>query len=178
MDSLRLWRLWMLKLPLVDGHDAVVKWAFAAQPTHYPGYPILLPYNSPALCATAELWFPLPRQMTLPLDCLAIRTEEWEAALQLPRHPLTQLDQLIAPTLPDGNGSRSEQTGEWVRTVALATLVEYAATTYGADSIPMLVAGLSHATSWESLFSSSYGVSAAEFEADWQTYVSAHTKED
>ena len=58
--------------------------------------------------------------------------------------------------------------------VALATLIEYAVATYGRERLPMLLAGMGHYDSWETLLPAVYGVSAAEFEAGWRAYLQAH----
>ncbi len=42
---------------------------------------------------------------------------------------------------------------------------------YGCERLPALVAGLGQSESWETLWPAVYGVSAAEFEAGWQLYL-------
>ncbi len=53
-------------------------------------------------------------------------------------------------------------------------LIEYAVITYGRERRPELVAGLGQHDSWGTLIPAVYGVSAAEFEAGWQAYLTAH----
>ncbi|HMN29643.1 MAG TPA: hypothetical protein PKE45_15950, partial [Caldilineaceae bacterium] len=60
------------------------------------------------------------------------------------------------------------------KTVALATLIEYAVTTYGRERLPALVAGLGQYDSWETLVPAVFGVSVAQFERGWQLYLSEH----
>jgi hypothetical protein len=59
------------------------------------------------------------------------------------------------------------------RTVALATLIEYAVAAYGRDRLPALVAGLGQYESWDTLLPAVFGVSATEFEAGWQAHLAA-----
>jgi hypothetical protein len=60
------------------------------------------------------------------------------------------------------------------RTVALATLIEYAVATYGRERLPALVAGLGQYDRWDTLLPAVFGVSAAEFEAGWQAYLTVY----
>jgi hypothetical protein len=55
--------------------------------------------------------------------------------------------------------------------VMLATLIEYAAATYGRERLPVLVAGLVQYDNWETLLPAVFGVSPDEFEAGWQAYL-------
>jgi hypothetical protein len=48
--------------------------------------------------------------------------------------------------------------------VALATLIEYTAVTYGRERLPALVAGLGQYERWDALIPAVYGVSPGEFE--------------
>jgi hypothetical protein len=56
----------------------------------------------------------------------------------------------------------------------LATLIEYAVATYGREHLAALMAGLGQYESWDTLLPGVFGVSAAEFEAGWQAYLTAH----
>jgi hypothetical protein len=55
--------------------------------------------------------------------------------------------------------------------VAVATLMAYAAATYGAERIPVLMANLHVHDRWETLVPAVYGVSAGAFERGWQAYL-------
>jgi hypothetical protein len=47
-------------------------------------------------------------------------------------------------------------------------------TTYGRERLPVLIAGLGQYDTWETLLLAVFGVSAAEFEAGWRTYLVNH----
>lgn len=55
-----------------------------------------------------------------------------------------------------------------------AAFVEYAVATYGRERLPALIAGMRRYGSWEELIPAVYGVSAAEFEAEWQGWLTRH----
>jgi hypothetical protein len=55
--------------------------------------------------------------------------------------------------------------------VALATVLEYAAATYGPEHIPVLVAEAGRDELWATLIPAVFGVSVDEFETGWQSYL-------
>jgi hypothetical protein len=55
--------------------------------------------------------------------------------------------------------------------VALATVLEYAAVTYGPEHIPILIGEASGHEGWVPLIPAVFGVSADEFEAGWRAYL-------
>jgi hypothetical protein len=55
--------------------------------------------------------------------------------------------------------------------VAIASLLEYLVATYGYEQLPVLLAGLAQHNDWETLLPAALGVSAADFEAGWQSYL-------
>jgi hypothetical protein len=57
-------------------------------------------------------------------------------------------------------------------------LVEYAMYAYGRDRIPALIEGMNRYDSWEELIPAVYGVSAADFEAGWQEWLTATVRTD
>lgn len=177
LNGLRLWQVWDLDLPLAVWHEDVVTWVYVALPTSRAGQVVALPERYTALCAAHKLWLPSPTEIKLPLACGEVA---WEDFLLSPwgwYDPLTRLEQLVVPLRPGeyleepDSLRRAPHPGE---TVALATLIEYAVATYGRDRLPALVAGLGQYDRWETLIPAVYGVSAAEFEADWQAYLTAH----
>lgn len=109
--------------------------------------------------------------MHIPLLC----TEwKWENANLRPcRHaapPTRPEEPALSVSAAWGVGQRSSHPGQ---TVAVATLIEYAVATYGRERLPAFVAGLGQYERWEMLIPAVYGVSAAEFEAGWQAYLTA-----
>jgi hypothetical protein len=177
LSGLRLWQVWDLELPLSGWRYDIVQWLYVDLPAVAPGQSVVLPEHYTALCATHKLWLASPVQLNLPLVCAR---PEWEAQsfpLWRLRDPPTRLDQLALPIRAYEHGtylSYLTQVQLPTRTVALATLVEYAVAAYGRERLPALVAGLGQYNSWDTLLSAVYGVSPAEFEAGWQAYLSAH----
>jgi hypothetical protein len=155
----------------------MVQWLYLDLPASLPGQPVALPENYSELCEMHMLWMSSPVQLEIPLVCSELDAKGWLFPLWHPRNPLTRLDQLAVPLRPDeynekpGSLHRVRHPGQ---TVALATLIEYAAVTYGRDRLPVLVAGLGQYDSWETLLPAVFGVSPAEFEAGWQAHLAAH----
>lgn len=58
--------------------------------------------------------------------------------------------------------------------VALATVTEYVTTTYSAERLPLLLAAIPAHERWETLIPAVFGVSLAEFEEGWHTYLAEH----
>ena len=58
-----------------------------------------------------------------------------------------------------------------VFSIALATVIEYAAATYGPETIPRLLAAASEHTSWQTLIPAVFAMPAADFEAGWHRYL-------
>jgi hypothetical protein len=175
-SGLYLWQLWDLDLPLAAWREEVVQWLYVGLPAVGSGQSFVLPGRYTALCAAHKLWLPSPAQMNIPLVCADREWEDWYLAPWGSHDPLTRLDQLAVPGRPGSymGSSDSNQVHHPGQTVALATLIEYAVATYGRERLPMLMAGLGQYESWETLLPAVFGVSAAEFEAGWQMYLTAH----
>jgi hypothetical protein len=169
LNGLHLWQVWDLDLPLATWRENVVKWIYVDSPAVGFGQTFVLPDRYPALCAAHQLWLPSPAQINIPLMCTRPEWEDQSFPLGRLRDPLTRLAQfsVLAPTSPSSVGHPGQ-------TVALATLIEYAAATYGRKRLPVLVAGLGHYQTWDTLLPAVYGVSPAKFEAGWQAYLAAH----
>jgi hypothetical protein len=177
LNGLYLWQMWNLDLPLSVWREEVVKWIYLDLPAIRPGQAVVLPERYTALCAAHKLWMPSPAQMNIPLLCTEPHREDLFLSPWGWYDPLIHLDQLVAPLRP-GEYIEEPASLRQVRhpgqTVALATLIEYAVTTYGRERLPALVAGLGQYESWETLLPAVFGVSAGEFEAGWQAYLVAH----
>lgn len=177
LNGLRLWQVWNLEMPLAVWREEVVTWIYGGLPASRPGQAVVLPARYTALCAAHKLWLPSPTEIKIPLVCGKLA---WEDFLLSPwgwYDPQTRLSQLVVPLRPEAYLDESaslHQAPYPSATVALATLIEYAVATYERDRLPALVAGLGQYDSWEILIPAVYGVSAAEFEAGWQAYLTAH----
>ncbi|HMN27478.1 MAG TPA: hypothetical protein PKE45_04915, partial [Caldilineaceae bacterium] len=160
-------------LPLSVWQKEVVQWTYVDSSTVYPEQPVVLPERYEALCTAHTLWMPSPMQLGIPLLCTELDWKNWYFALWGSRGPLLRLDQFTMPA-PRSLVEGSVPVSHPGQTVALATLIDYAVATYGRERLPVLVPGLGQYDSWETLILVVYGVSAAEFEAGWQAYLSAH----
>ncbi|MFZ4657550.1 MAG: hypothetical protein ACOYNY_11090 [Caldilineaceae bacterium] len=177
LNGLRLWQMWELDLPLAVWREAVVTWVYNDLPASRPGQTVVLPARYTALCAAHKLWLLSPTELKIPLLCGELA---WEDSVLSPwgwYDPLTHLDQLGAPLHPEefqGEPVSLRRTPQPSDTVTLATVIEYAMDTYGRERLPALMAGLRQYDRWETLIPAVYGVSAAKFEAGWQTYLTEH----
>jgi hypothetical protein len=171
LDGLRLWQVWDLDLPLAAWREDIVQWLYVDLPALEPGQSYVLPERYAALCAAHKLWLPDPFQLNIPLLC---GRPTWEAQfLRMGRALPTRLEELVSRPLAESlfDPPPASHPG---RTVALATLIEYAAATYGRERLPVLVASLGQYDSWDTLLPAVYGVSPAEFEAGWRAYLGNH----
>jgi hypothetical protein len=87
------------------------------------------------------------------------------------RDPPVRLDQITKPISYSNPSLVIYHRGQ---TIAGVTVIEYAVATYGREHLPALVAGLGQSESWDTLLPAIFDVSAAEFEAGWQAYLTAH----
>jgi hypothetical protein len=169
LDGLRLWQIWDLDLPLAAWRENIVQWIYVDGPAVGPAQSLVLPEHYTELCAAHKLWLPSPAQLNIPLRCARPEWEEQSFPLWRLRDPLTRLAQFSVPATR--SLSLEEHPGQ---TVALATLIEYAIATYGRKRLPVLVAGLGQYESWDTLIPAVFGVSTAEFETGWQSYLDTH----
>jgi hypothetical protein len=175
-SALYLWQVWDLDLPLAAWREEVVRWLYLDLSATPRGQLVSFPDDYIELCAAHRLWMSSPALIEIPFVCSELDQEAWLFPSWSPREPLTHLGQLPAPLRPNEymEGSSLHRLHHPGHTVALATLIEYAAVTYGRERLPVLVAGLGQYESWDELIPAVYGVSPAEFEAGWQAYLAAH----
>jgi hypothetical protein len=173
LDGLRLWQMWDLNLPLALWRTEVVQWLYLDVPTSRPEEPITLPDRYMELCAVHKLWLPTPMEINIPFLCTELNGEDAHLLPQVWLDPPAHLDELTSRSSAEllVDPPAASHPG---RTVALATLIEYAVATYGRDRLPILVAGLGQYDSWDTLLPAVYGVSPTEFEAGWQAYLTTH----
>ncbi len=66
---------------------------------------------------------------------------------------------------------------EWIwRNQAGEALIDYALLTYGNDTFPTLLRGLTAYTTWEDVLSDVYSADVNEFEAGWNQYMQEQYK--
>jgi hypothetical protein len=162
LPGLALWQLWELEMPLAHWHDDIVNSVYTGGPADAQ-----LPDRYAELCAMHNLWMVSPIIVGVPLECRVSDDEVW-VARRLVGH---------------GTHMRLNHLGTWTKeydesyffdfteVVAVATVFEYTAATYGYEALPVLLADLARYGSWETLAPAVFGVSAADFEAGWRGYL-------
>lgn len=171
LNGLRLWQFWEIDLPLAGWGPEVTEWLYAELTRTDVTQRLGLPPHYAELCAAHTLWLPSPLQIGIPLTCNEL--DQRAGALATTGGPKLVLHLMFrsAPTAGRYAEAFVEGVGERSQTVALASLLEYAVVTYGRERLPILLASLGQHVNWETLLPAVYGVSAAEFEAAWQTYL-------
>jgi hypothetical protein len=168
-----LWQLWATDLPLAAWRKPVVEWVFSD--LHDPqALAAVAPAFLPALCAQHQLWLTSPLQVQIPLSCDTAELQERSLTWRFFYAPPAPLAHLATSTPVDATLEVVAVSPHPAATVALATLVEYAAAAYGRQRIPLLVASMHRYATWESLLPAVFGVPAAEFEAGWLAYLAEH----
>ena len=51
------------------------------------------------------------------------------------------------------------------------SIIDFALTTYGRDKLPALLEGMEESRGWNELTTNVFGVSATDFEAEWNGYL-------
>lgn len=165
LESLRLWQLWSTDLPLAALHKPTIEWLYEdVQGKH------ALPAFNAQLCSLHELWRAAPYAMQIPIFCGDARqVERYEAGRYLPFAPPHSLAEIhfFARTLPD----EPYQQLILAERVQLTTVFDYAATTYGRQSLAKLIANAVSYSTWETLIPTSFGVPESVFETGWQAHL-------
>jgi hypothetical protein len=162
VHALGLWALWVDDGPLAVGKDDVVRWLYLNSQPATAGAPTALPANYERLCGAYRVWGLSPLSLSIPLPCSVVNQNQWSPWLQASMP--TRLPALSYPT-----GYESTSSAGVV--VALETVIEYAAATYGRARLPVLVTSLNQHDSWDTLLPAVFDASAAEFEAGWRVYL-------
>jgi hypothetical protein len=171
MNALYLWQIWDLDLPLATWRDDVVRWVYLTLPASAAGQSVTLPSRYSELCAVHRLWAQTPAQLGIPLICTELDGQAWFFSSSMNLHnSLMRLGQFAVALQPDPYDF-VQLVHRPDRTVALATLIDYAVVTYGRERLPALMAGLGQSTTWETLLPPVFGVSPAEFETGWQAFL-------
>jgi hypothetical protein len=171
-DGLRLWLLWDQELPLAIWHQPVVRWVFLQPMNAVAPEASSFSEFAYALCANHSLWMVSPIEAGIPLLCLP-PTKKGERILSW-RLP-SSLPPLTSDLSYSHDHDRAASSAESVtKIVALATVVEYAVTTFGSDRLPILLATLPAHESWETLIPAVYGISLEDFQNGWHTFLGEH----
>lgn len=174
IGGLRLWQLWELDLPLSTWRGEIGGWLYRELAGADGGQRVGLPAHYAELCTDHLRWFPAPLQIGIPLACTDLDRQVGYIAIPGEQKLVLHLTHLGASTSGSYAKPSMQGVGPNEQTVLLATLIEYAVTTYGRERLPTLVAALSHHKSWTTLLPALYGVSVREFEAGWLEFLAAH----
>jgi hypothetical protein len=173
LGGVRLWQVWQGDLPLASWREPLVQWVYSDARAWLPEQAEVVPSFRTEFCAMHRLWMTTPLSLQVPSTCYdtidqAERFLSWrsiyEPPLSLAQVPLMTLEMALQPYPMSWSAHPAA-------TVALATVMEYAAATYGPKRIGVLVAEVSEHESWATLIPAVFDVSAEEFEAGWQAYL-------
>lgn len=176
LDGVRLWQLWESDLPLARWKPLLVRWIYVTLPAQTTTEYLPLPADYAALCAAHQLWMDYPVQLQIPLLCQGMDESPRRLSYSMIRQAPNRLPPLDLPIYPDEEVDAAGQ-----RTVprhpgyaiAVATLIDYVHQRYGGVYVPQLVAAWGGGTTWEVLVPTLFGITAAEFERDWQAFLAA-----
>jgi hypothetical protein len=169
LDGLRLWQLWASQMPLSAWREPVVWWVYNEDREFQTAT------SGPDPCSLSRLWLTVPLQLQDLLLCDGqVRVERAIGWRLLYAPPTTLQDLGLLSTTPDL--TPRVQYDHPAAAVAVATLLEYVAATYGQERIPVFVASFDAHDQWATAVPALFGVSATEFERGWQEYLADQYK--
>jgi hypothetical protein len=176
-NGLRLWLMWDQELPLAVWRKPLVTWVLWGVQTGALQRGQLTPEFAHDLCASYRLWMASTLELAVPVLCWQGPSFE-EHIIAWRSHP-SRLFEIPLPLLTDVTaqmqGISSWPTGnpspQPVVGVPLATVIEYAATNFGVDRLPVLLAAFPEYESWETLIPAVFDVSRAEFDMGWHAFL-------
>ena len=176
-NGLRLWLIWEQELPLAVWREPLVKWVFwDSQITTGHKFPPE-PEFAHDLCVHHQLWMRTPLDVVVPVTCFSKRgSEEKIISWRYPYPPPQDFPLPLHVSVPvfmqsEGTWEPRQSPEVPAAEIALATVVEYAATTFGPDRLPVLLAALSQHEEWEAVLQTTFGLSLAEFDSGWRTFL-------
>jgi hypothetical protein len=168
LETLRLWQLWNTDLPLATLHKPTIQWLYSDVQDRRT----LLAFDT-KLCSLHQLWGAAPRSIQIPLFCgdpqQLERYELWRYFPLTPPRSLGEFN-LFYAAMPNEPSQVMDEDAP----VGLATLFDYAATTYGPQTLPLLIRNATTHSTWKALIPATFGVSRTEFERGWQAYLYNH----
>jgi hypothetical protein len=175
LEGMRLWQLWQGALPLAAWREPVVRWVFSDARPWLPAPSEVAPSFRAEFCAMHRLWLPTPFELDLPLSCNdSMDTEGYALAWRLAAEPPLRLAHFPLVTLGMALEDFDASPSGWAHpaaAVALATVMDYAAATYGPERIPVLIREASSQEGWTTLIPAVFGVPVEEFEVGWRGYL-------
>jgi hypothetical protein len=178
LDGVRLWQVWQGDLPLASWREPLVQWVSSDARPWLPEPGEAIPAFYAEFCAMHRLWMATPFELQIPLACDdAMDSGErylWWRSLYAPPLRLAEVPLLTVGMALDAFDPPTYEQSHPAKAVALATVLEYAAASYGPARIPVLIDEAGRQEGWATLIPAVFGVSADEFEAGWQAYLTEH----
>lgn len=171
-SGLGLWLMWEHDLPLSVWHKPLVAWVmWDPQSAGLPEDP-QIPAFAHELCAHYRLWMEVPVEVGVPVSCWW-KPDAQEGFLTW-RFPYRPLDPIPLPQLP-AEAALSLRLKRLsliqAEEVAYATVLEYAAATYGVAQLPRLLDELPEHETWATLLPAVFGVTQTDFETGWRDFL-------
>lgn len=175
-NGLRLWLIWENEFPLAIWRKPLVKWVFDHSQSTAGQRAFAAPEFAHDLCEHHKLWVRSPIHIGVPVQCWSQDGGEEKIVAWRFRQPLLKipLALLIDMPVPLDTLSMWHQLPEpepAATAVALATTLEYVASTYGAERVPLLLAAVPEHERAETLIQAVFGLPLAEFESGWQDFL-------
>ncbi|MCL4833009.1 MAG: hypothetical protein KJZ86_11225 [Caldilineaceae bacterium] len=172
LSGLRLWLAWEEALVHADYRREIVLWLYA----NGPDGPQIAPTSYGELCELVCAWEMVAPVVPMTFYCSADRFPPSFAL-----RPPTVLHQLLlginrellayeASPDPLTGGLYASRLGQ---PIAIATLLEYTAHTYGQAGVVALLQAAQEGETWHSAPPQIFGVPAADFEAGWWAWLAA-----
>lgn len=164
--GLRLWLAWEERLLAQSHKTGIVGWHYQ-NASHSPQR---LPVSFPERCELFNSWqivfSTVPLFFYCSMEPAVVLSTYSRPPTSLAWLPISQPQYLSSV---DGSGESSSYLQG--QAIAFATLLEYAAHTYGSGSVAALLRAAREGKHWTTAAPECFGLSAAEFEAGWQAWL-------
>ena len=122
-----------------------------------------------AICSAFAVWMVRPAALDVPVDCDPATQDSMTERVSF--SPVTIPRQFGPQTYDEQLNYRSTYPAAWLRTLLLATVIDYAVSTYGREHLPVLVSELEHHEGWDTLVPAVFGVPFEVFEEGWRKHL-------
>ena len=165
LDGMRLWQLRQANHQ-AEWYTANVRWLYTEWPAIHRGDRVLRVGEADWLCHVTYGGTPLIANRLLSDDCGDSDPAHLMQDMPFPPQQLVDLEMI--PSIPT---SAEQWVHRWQQLAILASIVDYAVTTYGRHTLPLLLQAMSVYDDWETLIPAVFDVSVEEFEAGWHAYL-------
>ena len=168
LRGMQIWQAYASRELPAHWYADTTNWLYRDAPVIRSGQRAPTFLDLQTLCREDSIWrYNVPSAVSLASLCI---DPDWRLHLKyMPAAPVA-LGQLVDfmdwETTPS-----SALYGDWMRSIAASTVVDYFVYTYGREQLPLLVDGFRSHDSWEPLIPDLLGISAQEFETGWRAYL-------